>query len=103
MRLAPLAIAAALAAALASAALADACASVGKPLLRSMTAKSAGAAACLSQRARDRAHALAEAQSAQYGMGYAPGATKCVNGWVALCRCFSYGCQWMATAYRCGG
>lgn len=37
----------------------------------------------------------------QYGPCYAPGAVECVNGWVAVCQCFSYGCQFMATANRC--
>ena len=32
---------------------------------------------------------------------YAPGAQICINGWVWVCRCFSYGCQYMTTAYRC--
>jgi len=37
----------------------------------------------------------------QYGPCYQPGMTECVNGWVAVCQCFSYGCQFMATAYHC--
>jgi len=25
----------------------------------------------------------------------------CINGWVWECRCFSYGCQYVTTAWRC--
>jgi hypothetical protein len=31
----------------------------------------------------------------------APGQQTCLNGWVWVCQCFSYGCNYMATAYRC--
>jgi hypothetical protein len=68
----------------------------------SLTAiKPAGAKACPSP-ASIRDAAPSNVQLAQYGMCYAPGARKCVNGWVAVCQCYSYGCQWMATSYRCG-
>jgi len=29
------------------------------------------------------------------------GPTLCINGWVWECRCFSYGCQYVTTAWRC--
>jgi len=25
----------------------------------------------------------------------------CINGWVWKCECFSYGCQYVTTAWRC--
>ncbi|HVM78809.1 MAG TPA: hypothetical protein VMU06_07300 [Stellaceae bacterium] len=25
----------------------------------------------------------------------------CINGWVWECQCFSYGCQYVTTAWRC--
>src|SRR5215467_15218157 len=30
-----------------------------------------------------------------------PGQRICLNGWVAVCQCYSYGCNYMATAVRC--
>jgi hypothetical protein len=30
-----------------------------------------------------------------------PGMPTCINGWVAVCQCFSYGCHYMTTARRC--
>ncbi len=103
MRLAPYVIAAAITMGLHSAALADQCVSGADRHLSSATDKSIGATICPSPRERGHSAAFSDARFAQYGFCNAPGATKCVNGWVALCQCFSYGCQWMATAYRCGG
>lgn len=30
-----------------------------------------------------------------------PGQQTCINGWRWVCQCFSYGCNYMTTAYRC--
>ena len=30
-----------------------------------------------------------------------PGQTTCINGWLWVCQCYSYGCQYMATSNRC--
>jgi hypothetical protein len=32
---------------------------------------------------------------------FAPGQMTCINGWRWVCQCYSYGCQFMTTAYRC--
>ena len=29
------------------------------------------------------------------------GPTLCINGWIWECRCFSFGCQYVTTAWRC--
>ena len=38
---------------------------------------------------------------APYGPCSAQGLTMCWQGWLEVCQCFSYGCQFMATAQRC--
>lgn len=38
---------------------------------------------------------------AQYGPCSDEGQEICFNGWVEVCQCYSYGCQFMATAQRC--
>lgn len=103
MRLAPLVIAAAMTVGLGSATKANPCVSAVNRDPSLATAKYVGATACMSPRPRNPGAPMSDAQFAQYGMCNAPGAVKCVNGWVAVCQCFSYGCQWMATASRCGG
>ncbi|MFZ1110768.1 MAG: hypothetical protein WAN43_20780 [Rhodomicrobium sp.] len=30
-----------------------------------------------------------------------PGQRTCINGWLWICQCFSYGCEYMATSSRC--
>jgi hypothetical protein len=67
----------------------------------SSVALSAQARTCISPRTSTLGAKPGNVQVAQYGMCGAPGARKCVNGWVAVCQCYSYGCQWMATGYRC--
>lgn len=63
----------------------------------------AAVAACLPPNAHLQARADVGVQRAQYAPGSCsvPGQTTCVNGWVAVCQCFSYGCNYMATANRC--
>jgi hypothetical protein len=31
----------------------------------------------------------------------APGAQRCVNGWVWWCQCYSFGCHWTTGSARC--
>jgi len=43
-------------------------------------------------------------QLAQFSPGSCgiPNSRTCVNGWVAVCQCYIYGCNYTPTAYRCG-
>ena len=60
------------------------------------------AAACMVPHAGLRAAAQLAQYGGPYGVGGCrPGQSTCINGWIAVCQCYSYGCNYMATANRC--
>jgi hypothetical protein len=51
-----------------------------------------------------QAGAPASIELAQFTPGSCrnPGTSICVSGWVAVCQCYVYGCNYVPSSYRCG-
>jgi hypothetical protein len=99
MRIAPLMMIAMLALGLDPAAAAPSRCEAGPKLFQPMAHAAAAAAACSAPGAAGHAP-IRQAQWAPGSCGV-PGQMTCVNGWIAVCQCYSYGCHFMATGRRC--